>query len=762
MGAGLKNSIRHAGPQRPSKRSTVAAGIVIPVLLSAFLGLLMIQGVYEPLDRALMDLRFRVIDRAPSDTLVIVEIDPESLSRETHWPWPRDRYAKVIRNLQDAGASFIAFDVDFSSLSEPSGDKALSDALARQPGDVALPVFWQWSKNSKEAGRAVKTPPHEYFLRDTIVASVTMTTENNGVVRRGWRGLYDAGEHHASIAAVLAGLPGAQSGNFYLDYSIRPSEISRLSFHDVATGRFDPMKVGGKNVLIGATALELGDEFAAPLYGVIPGVDLHAISYESIRQDRELVRPSPALPFLIALVVVVLFSRSKFGSWRVHVIAHGVVVCVTIGAPIALQSIFPISFDTGVIIVAQAVSILYLLVIELHLRMRQVIEQRISTARYQALTGMIITSSTDGVLVTDEDGTIELFNERAEELLGVEIDLTKRALISQIAPSFPLMPASSASEDYEQSIRAVSYEYEAKSDQDLVLEVVAKHIPALTIDSSANRTTHKASIFVYSLRDISARKRIEAAEREAKEAAISANKTKSQLIANMSHELRTPLNGVIGFAGIFLEESYGALGAPEYKEFAEHIHLSGKRLLGLVNDMLAIAKLEANEIVLEKDVIPLEDAIDGCLSDFEAKIFSENKIVKVQLPPEFPPVDVDLSIFKQTLSHLVSNALKFTEEGGLIVLEAIQVGADFILEVRDNGCGVDPSLLPKLTDAFFQANADLSRQFEGAGLGLHLVSRYAELHNGTIDFVSKEGEGFTARLRLNGAVVEQGKKREAA
>ena len=106
-----------------------------------------------------MDMRFRVLKRPPSDTLALVEIDPYSLRKEERWPWPRDRYADAISNLQNAGASLIGFDIDFSSLADEEGDAALAAALSNQPGEVVLPIFSQWSNQSDSKRVIIETPP---------------------------------------------------------------------------------------------------------------------------------------------------------------------------------------------------------------------------------------------------------------------------------------------------------------------------------------------------------------------------------------------------------------------------------------------------------------------------------------------------------------------------------------------------------------------------------------------------------------------------
>ncbi len=729
----------------------------IQLFIIAVLWLLTAQGILEPLDRTMMDMRFRIIDRAPSDTLVMVEIDPESLRQETRWPWPRDRYATAVKALQDAGATLIAFDVDFSSLSDSHGDVAFVHALDRRPGEVVLPVFWQSSSRSGVGGEIVKTAPHDAFLEYAVLASVTMKTERNGVVRRGWRGFEDDGAYRASIAATLADAPGVGLGSFYIDYSVDAAKISRLSFHDVISGNFESETVKGKKILIGATALELGDEFATPVNGVMPGVYLHALSYESLLQGRALSRPHYVLPLILAaLAAFVLCRRANRSGWRKAVIAHVIVFVGALGAPIGIQLITPISFDTGVILAAQGLAIIYITSDELRRRMRQIIHHRLATARSQALTSLIVRNDSDGVIVSNAQGVIELCNDRALALLGVSRETSERLLITDLPPGFPIY--SVKHDDHLASPKdaaPVITEYIVSGRDDVVLEVVASCVRHDDVLEHKTSSEAVEEVFVYSLRDISARKRTEAAERDAKNAAIAANKMKSQLISNMSHELRTPLNGVIGFAGILQDESFGALGAPEYKEYANSIHTSGKRLLCLVNDMLNIARLDANEFNLEKDFHSLADVVDDCLTEYEAQIFDEDKSVKVRIAKELPPLEIDFRVFKEMLSHLISNALKFTEKGGLITVVAKRRKTDLTIEVRDDGCGVDPSVLPKLTDAFFQANAELSRAHEGAGLGLHIVSKFAALHNGSVAFESDPGKGLAARLHFKGIVVER-------
>jgi signal transduction histidine kinase/CHASE2 domain-containing sensor protein len=733
---------------RPSRRFPGAAkSFFIQVLLYALVCAFSLTGALEPLNLALMDMRAGILKRAPTDTLVVVEIDALSLRAEDRWPWSRERYATALANLQDAGAALVAFDVDFSSRSDPAGDAAFVKALARRPGEVILPVFSQWSTRSSADGDIQQTPPNAIFLQDAVIASVNLTAEKNGQVRRGWLGFNDGAEVRGSIAAVLAGVAVTRQETFYIDYGIDPQDIQRLSFHDAVTGAFPKDAVKGKRVMIGATALELGDEFVAPVYGVTPGVLFHALSYESLMQGRMLKRPQAFITLSLALVLLFwLCHKQRDLRWGAIARRHLIVLAALIGGPVALQAAVPVSFDSGPLLAAQFLSVIYAVAARLQHYARQVIRQRAATARYQALTGLVVRDNADGVIVADENGVVELCNERAKKLLGAPVFAGSR--ITDAAGDFPLLSEQGAAGD------AVRVEYSPHRRKDLTLEIVAAASSHQRGGGAHADGEERSHLFVYTLRDISAHKRIETAEREAKEAAIAAGKMKTQLISNMSHELRTPLNGVIGFADILQKEVLGRHHIHEYREYSQNIYVSGKRLLGLVNDMLNVAKLDAGELEICKNPVSLSDVIDACLHNIETQSTPKMDRISIDVERDLPDPVIDASVVSEMLRQLVSNALKYTGEDALISIRAIRDGADLVVEVIDNGCGVDPQFLPKLTEAFFQADGALNRQHEGAGLGLYLVSEFAAIHGAILKLKSKQGVGFLARLRFPGAIAE--------
>ncbi|MHA7872986.1 MAG: CHASE2 domain-containing protein, partial [Hyphococcus sp.] len=519
--------------KKTSQRLAVAAMSVLPyAVIFAVVCVSWSLGVLGPIDRFLMDQRFWIIEREASGGLALVAIDPQSLKEEDQWPWPRDRYATAVINLQNAGAALVGFDVDFSSLSDPLGDAAFADALARRPGDVILPVF---SQQSVEGG-VVTTPPNSFFMQDAVIASVNLTPEKNGLVRQGWRGVQEGDAFRGSMASVLAGTAGASNERFYIDFSIDPASIPRLSFNDVLRNDFPAELVSGKKVIIGATALELGDEFAAPTRGVLPGVVLHVLSYESLVQGRTISRLHFCVPLLLALGVVIWFvSRSRTWSWPGFMARNAALFAILIAAPLALQAAAPVSLDTGAMLLAQMLCVVFVTGKRINQHAVQIIRQRAATAHYQALTRLVVQDSADGVIVTDDSGVIELLSPRAQALLGLDAPTEAGGFLQDYVDEFPLQTPPDG--------ETVTTEFTVAGEDARTLEILSTSAGRM-LDSDGKSTTRR--LVVYTLRDVSIRKRIEAAERKAKEAAIAADAMKTQLISNMSHELRTPLNGIIG------------------------------------------------------------------------------------------------------------------------------------------------------------------------------------------------------------------------
>lgn len=352
--------------------------LVAIALASVALTLLHVAGVTRPLDNGLAALRANAMQRAPTGDIVIVEIDTRSLRAAGEWPWPRERFAQAIMNLRGAGATLIGFDVDFSARSSDADDLALRHAIAGDPGSIVLPTFLQRDGD--------ENAPLATLSENAVVASVNVPIDADGRVRRYHRGFQHDGHYHASLAGVLANAPYGDASIFLIDYSIQHEQIDRLSFEEVYRGNFDAERVRGRTILVGSTALELGDEFATPADPTLPGVIVHALAFESLMQGRALVETQRIVEFAVALLVLTLLwprpGRLDLGRFFVRQTA---VLSATLLAPLALQLAAPVSINLALVLVAQLFCVGACVRQELDRRAGELIRQREAHLTHVAL-----------------------------------------------------------------------------------------------------------------------------------------------------------------------------------------------------------------------------------------------------------------------------------------------------------------------------------------------------------------------------------------
>ncbi len=231
--------------------------------------------------------------------------------------------------------------------------------------------------------------------------------------------------------------------------------------------------------------------------------------------------------------------------------------------------------------------------------------------------------------------------------------------------------------------------------------------------------------------------------------AETANASKTAFLANMSHELRTPLNAILGFSEIIAQECFGPVGSERYKDYAGDIHSSGAHLLSLINDLLDIAKIEAGRMEISPNPLETRRTFDIALKLSGAKASEKHQILTIDVAPSCPPLFADERALRQILINLVSNAVKFTPQGGRIevVASAARDGA-FQIMVRDNGPGIPREKLDNIFTPFSQVDNRYDRQAGGTGLGLALVRGLAELHGGRAWIESDQGAGCAAFVVL--------------
>jgi protein-histidine pros-kinase len=227
-----------------------------------------------------------------------------------------------------------------------------------------------------------------------------------------------------------------------------------------------------------------------------------------------------------------------------------------------------------------------------------------------------------------------------------------------------------------------------------------------------------------------------------------ANRAKDSFLASMSHELRTPLNGIIGFAEFLADGKPGAINSKQ-KEYLEDILTSGRHLLHLINDILDIVKIQAGKLELNPELFQLRDGIQEVCAG--VRPIAQNKRIRVvvEIAPELDTVVLDAQRFRQVLYNLLSNALKFTDDGGEVEIRSeLASPGRFRLSVRDTGIGIKPEDFSRLFMEFEQLDTGTSRRFGGTGLGLALTRRIVEMQGGTIGVESRIGVGSTFSVIL--------------
>lgn len=251
-------------------------------------------------ESSLRSMRDTIRPTAASGQLHIVEIDARSLSEIDRWPWPRSEHAALIDALRLAGARSIAFDVDFSSRSTPAEDAALAGALERAGGAVILPTLRQ--HGGAHSNAIVESLPVAALGRHAVLGSVSILPDADGRVRSAPYGIVTGGVARPSLSSLIAGRAGRAYDHFRIDYAIRPESIPRHSFVDI-TRNGHARALAGKDVLVGATAVEMGDRYAVPLHGVLPGVVIQALAAETLIAGTPRVIPGALLLIAVLLAM---------------------------------------------------------------------------------------------------------------------------------------------------------------------------------------------------------------------------------------------------------------------------------------------------------------------------------------------------------------------------------------------------------------------------------------------------------------------------
>jgi PAS domain S-box-containing protein len=383
------------------------------------------------------------------------------------------------------------------------------------------------------------------------------------------------------------------------------------------------------------------------------------------------------------------------------------------------------------------------------------LEQKVAerTARARA----ILDTAVDGIITIDERGIIDSLNPAAERLFGYLAGELVGQSITRVMPASYRAPHTQGMQNY---LATGQKRVIGNSVEVMGLRKDGTTFPIELAVSEVRLGDHR--LFTGIVRDVSERKRGEEALRQAVEAADRANRAKSEFLANMSHEIRTPMNGILGMTELALATDL----SPDQREFLTMAKASAEALLSLLNDILDFSKIEAGKLELDPVPFPLRDSLEDAIRTLAHRAHEKGLELVCHVVPGVPDALVgDVDRLRQIIINLVGNAIKFTDQGEVVVRVTVERQsegeAELHIAVSDTGIGIPGDKLQALFQPFSQADTSTTRRYGGTGLGLAIVRQLAALMRGRAWAESTAGQGSTFHVTGCFALQQSASRRPA-
>jgi PAS domain S-box-containing protein len=352
----------------------------------------------------------------------------------------------------------------------------------------------------------------------------------------------------------------------------------------------------------------------------------------------------------------------------------------------------------------------------------------------------IIDTATDGVILIDPDGMIRSISRPAEALFGFDSD----DLVGKAFSSLFAIESQRAARDYLNGLSDHGVASVLNDGREVIgREAQGRFIPLfMTIGKLPENGGYCAVV-----RDITQWKRAEEELTEARSLAERASSHKSEFLARISHEIRTPLNAIIGFSELMIGERFGPVGNDRYRDYLQDINRSGNHVLELVNDLLDISKIEAGEQEMAHEAVSLNEALAQTVAMMQPQANRERVIIRSSFASKLPEVVADPRSIRQIALNLLSNAVRFTQAGGqVIVSTAYEPSGDVVMRVRDTGIGMTQAEIEQALKPFKQVNTLKRPRGDGTGLGLPLTKAMVEANRARFAIHSTPGEGTLVEI----------------
>lgn len=352
----------------------------------------------------------------------------------------------------------------------------------------------------------------------------------------------------------------------------------------------------------------------------------------------------------------------------------------------------------------------------------------------------ILDTATDGVVVIAPDGTIRSMNRPAEALFGYD----DREVAGKPFAVLLAVESQRAARDYLRGLSDNGVASVLNDGREVIgREAQGRFIPLfMTIGRLPG-----GNGFCAVLRDITSWKRAEEELTKARTLAERASSQKSDFLARVSHEIRTPLNAIIGFSELMMDEKFGPIGNERYRDYLRDINRSGNLVLDIVNDLLDISKIEAGEQEMDYEAVSLNDVLAETVAMMQPQANRERVIIRSSFASRLPEVVADLRSVRQIGLNLLSNAVRFTQPGGqVIVSTAYEASGDVVMRVRDTGIGMSSAEIEQALKPFKQINSLKRTRNDGTGLGLPLTKAMVEANRARFTISSAPGEGTLVEI----------------
>ncbi len=349
----------------------------------------------------------------------------------------------------------------------------------------------------------------------------------------------------------------------------------------------------------------------------------------------------------------------------------------------------------------------------------------------------ILDTATDGIITLDKDGKIHTFSAGAEAIFGYRI--------AEVAdkPFGDLLTEESRKvlRDYLSALQGPGLASVFNDGREVNAVVKQGGTVPLFLTIGPLQSVTSRAAFCAVVRDITQWKRTEAELREAKEAAEATSRQKSEFLARISHELRTPLNAIMGFSEVMRLERFGEIKNDKYRGYVNDIHASGGLLLSLINDLLDLSKVEAGQLELNFTSVNLSDTADSAIRMLQEAATGARVVIRKAMPGDLPNVVADQRSMRQIMLNIISNAIKFTDPGGQIIISAaMNKSGELKLRVKDTGIGMNAEQLRDALEPFKRVATE-GRDVQGTGLGLPLTKALAEANRTKFSISSEPRKG---------------------